>query len=431
MKTELSQSQRRLLYALSFLLILNGLFFYGFVRDGLWALIAVGLVFLARRIGPVNLTTLAVAFTAVTGLLLAGAALWDFDEQIYQDPGSRLSTLDTDGLPNYKKERQVAMLQPFGDLKRIAPPDLEFDLESREVRFKTDALGFRNERGYHGQPFVLVGDSFVLGSGNTQEENLTGQLLRDYGVDTYNLAFPTDLKGYVQNIEKLANHHGADFKAILFLYEGNDFTDKANWLERNGYHRLKWNARQWMRAYKRWFWTTNLYRYTWFAYRYLKTDLSNSHMVDVIPLGERRVAISQGYTGVARRTDYTAPVYFAKALAEVKAWIDRLVFIPAKYRVLSGLVNPAESLPNRQWEAVQSLGKALDLPVTDLTGALVEENKRLFEKNGALVFWTDDTHWNPKGIAVAARALCGAVPKLKCRGASATAAGKVSAISEN
>ena len=54
----------------------------------------------------------------------------------------------------------------------------------------------------------------------------------------------------------------------------------------------------------------------------------------------------------------------------------------------------------------------------NLTGPLTKENMRLFEKSGEMVFWTDDTHWNPKGIAVAARVLCGVVPEMKCRAAS-------------
>ncbi len=418
MNAEPSRNNRRLLYAVSFFLILNGLFFYGFVRDGLWALLAVGLVFLARRIGPANLMTVAVAFSVGTGILLAGAALWNLDEQIYQDPGSRLSTLDLDGLPNYKKEAEVNMLQPFGDLKRIAPPDLAFDVESRQVRFKTDAFGFRNDTAYHGQRWVLVGDSFTLGSGNTQEENLTGQLRRDHAVDTYNLAFPTDLKGYVQNIEKFQNRFGNDFRVMMLLYEGNDFTDKENWLERNGYYRLKWNVRRWVRAYKRWFWTTNLYRYTWFAYRYLQTDLSRDNRVEVIDLGSRKVAISRGYTAVARRTEYHAPAYFAQALAEVKDRVAQIVFIPTKYRVLKDLVNPGESLPNRQWETVRALGQELNIPVTDLTEPLRRETKRAFENGEGLPFWADDTHWNPRGIAVAAQTLCQTVPELECRALS-------------
>lgn len=405
-------------YCIAYALILHCLFFYGFVRDGLWFVIAVLLIPLARRMGAANMMTLAISFGGITALLLAGASLWNPTDRIYKDPASKFSTIDSDGLPNYKKNQVEAMLQPFGDLKRIAHPSTEFEIEPRQVRFKTDGFGFRNEQDYHGQRFVLVGDSFTLGSGNTQEENLTGQLKRDYKVDTYNLAFPTDIKGYIQNIEKFRDEYGSNFKVLLFVYEGNDFTEKENWLDKNGYHRLKWTTRRWLKAYKRFFWDTALYRFTYFAYGAIKNKNEKETRVEVLQLGKRKVAISRGYTEVARRKNYQAPAYFYEGLKDVQPFIAHIFFIPAKYRVIKDLLPAKETLPNRQWATVRELGERLGIPATNLTEPLRQATLGSFKKDESLPFWTDDTHWNPRGIAIAAREVCKAVPELSCKPAS-------------
>ena len=40
----------------------------------------------------------------------------------------------------------------------------------------------------------------------------------------------------------------------------------------------------------------------------------------------------------------------------------------------------------------------------DLKPALVEASRRAYEESGALLWWRDDTHWNPAGQRVAASA---------------------------
>jgi len=47
---------------------------------------------------------------------------------------------------------------------------------------------------------------------------------------------------------------------------------------------------------------------------------------------------------------------------------------------------------------------ALGIRCMDLTGPLQEESRRLLPE-GKLTFWKDDSHWNPYGMAVAARSI--------------------------
>src|SRR3989344_5199275 len=52
---------------------------------------------------------------------------------------------------------------------------------------QTDARGFRNPPGATGSDLVLLGDSFVYGTGIDQKDTLA-QRLRESGYDVYNLA---------------------------------------------------------------------------------------------------------------------------------------------------------------------------------------------------------------------------------------------------
>ena len=85
------------------------------------------------------------------------------------------------GVPLYKKNKTVDMIQQSGNLKALANkvnPDDGYILEyePRKMLFKTDSLGFRNNSNYNGQSFVLVGDSFIAGAANTQEHLLSSVL---------------------------------------------------------------------------------------------------------------------------------------------------------------------------------------------------------------------------------------------------------------
>ena len=84
--------------------------------------------------------------------------------------------------------------------------------EPRRVRYKTDSMGFRNDADYHNEPVLLVGDSFIAGSGNTQEDLLSAQLERDCGLPAYNLAFPGELHSYVRYVQGFFRTHPVDFE---------------------------------------------------------------------------------------------------------------------------------------------------------------------------------------------------------------------------
>ena len=65
--------------------------------------------------------------------------------------------------------------------------------EERRIKFVTDEYGFRNEplgAGVEARPLdvILLGDSFGLAGGTSQEEILSSLLAHDYGLSVYNLS---------------------------------------------------------------------------------------------------------------------------------------------------------------------------------------------------------------------------------------------------
>ncbi|MEJ2071406.1 MAG: hypothetical protein P8X58_13555 [Syntrophobacterales bacterium] len=144
---------------------------------------------------------------------------------LYRSPHEMLATFDYRlGHGRYHRNRQGEMHIPFGDmvsLNRQLKPTIG---EPRLMRYKTDSLGFRNDADYRNEPLLLVGDSFIAGSGSTQADLLSAQLTRDYGIPAYNLAFPGKLHSYVRYVQTFfKTYRNSDARVLLFLFEGNDF----------------------------------------------------------------------------------------------------------------------------------------------------------------------------------------------------------------
>lgn len=398
---------------LSFFIFLNTLLFYGFVRDGTWLVLAVLSIFVYRKIGRPNFLLVSVSFLAVTLVLIAGVHFF-LREGLYYRPYEMLNTVDWDGLPVFKKNQTVEMQQQHGDIKTLAKPEDVFEIQPRRVRYTVDSFGFRNDRDYHGQQFILVGDSFIAGSGTTQEDTVNAQLLSRHGADTYNLGITGGVREYLNNIEKFEKRYGSNFKALVFLYEGNDFS-MSTALDRIGtVQQVKNFYKKYLNIYKSLFRRTDLYRYTYMAYASFRRDLKQKSPVHVHQVGSHQVGFLAS-PEMFRIGQYPKP-YFEDRLIAMRDKIAALIFIPTKLRVYAGIMQPPlkETLPNPFGDYLNEFGKRTGMPVIDLTGPMIAASKHLLKEKDQLTFWTDDTHWNGHGMAVAARVACEQVRPLGC-----------------
>lgn len=400
----------------SFFITLNSLLFYGFVRDGTWLVIAVLLVPLYFKIGRMNFFVMSLSFFLATLAMAAIAGLVP-GEKLFKRPHQKLVTTDDRGRFIYKPNEKLIKRQKHGNLKGMASKDLKLDYQSRRIVFNVDSFGFRNNADYANEKFIMVGDSFVAGNSNSQEDILSSRFRETYGVSVYNMGHPGAVIDYIENVKKFKDKYGGDFKALMFIFEGNDFVLRKGLNRTAEVRKFKQFYKNFLRKYKKFFHSTNLYRYTFIAYHSVLSRLGfkKKNQVKVLSINGHLMGIHKPSIAVVKRKSYKYPAYWEDGMKSIRDNLQAIIFIPAKYRVYHDFPDPgsASELPNVLWESTAALARKLGLQAINLTGPLREESKKLLPDN-QFTFWKDDTHWNGNGIAVAVKVLCEKIKELGC-----------------
>jgi hypothetical protein len=392
---------------LAFLLVIHALLAYGLTGSGVLG--GVLLFALFARLGGARKALVAAASLAVSTLALAGLIeAADLDRVVNWRPHEVLSVHDpVTGIKRYRKDASLRMDDVPGDLAHMTTEPIA---RRRSLEFRTDELGFRNDRPFRAQRFLVVGDSFVAGVGNTQAEILTEQLAARHAPDYYNLGYPGDVLEYEAMVDAFPS---AEPRVLLFLFEGNDFPEALEAPDPEG--------EGFLHHYVRMFRDTGIYR----VMRYLRKGLDTGGDGDEAGVGGdgggkggAPVRIEQTaigsfafhtrYVEVTRRAAATPLPELEAALQRMAGRIHRVYFVPTKYRVYQPILWPEETLPHAQWEYLAGVCARLDLRCEDLTPALVRRSLELWPER-RLTYWPDDTHWSAEGIAVAADAVHAAV----------------------
>lgn len=315
----------------------------------------------------------------------------------------------------FQSNRSIEMESPHGDLLAIDPL-LDRRLASpRFLRFSTDSLGYRNSADYMGEPLVLVGDSFVVGTGNSQADTLSEVLRNQHGLPAYNLAFPNGPLGYARMTLEAKEQFGTDACYAVVFFEGNDFqliepSELA--LRQMAPSRLRSFTKAYVQAIKAPFEISRVFfgLYTK-GFQIVKQSLDGADretaarelVTFVESVSGFSMAFLNGYADVVRRESYDDHGFLSAQLERSRP--DLLVFVPDKYRVYAPLLDePIGSLPNAQLDFLQRVAGEHDLPVVDTTRRLIERSRELLDEN-RLTYWPDDTHWRREGIEVAASLL--------------------------
>lgn len=384
---------RRLLTVLAWLVAVHVLLAYG-LPGGLFAVLVIGLGAMYWRVGAAGAVLTTVMLVLVT--LFYGVALHvtGFEDRIYYRPDEKYLRFDyVNNHRVYQPGVRVEMTVPHGDLRALTIEDIA---EPHPLVFQTDRDGFRNSRDYHGQRWLLVGDSFVTGHSNSQEDLLVSQLERDYAIDAYSLGNTGNLADYAAYLRGFERRYGRDYRAVLFLFEGNDFEESR---ARNPSALVRYGRR-----YYSLFSDFNTYRVTMSLWKRAtrSRSIQAGSALELAELGGRPAAFYKPYTEVTRRTQLAEVENFEATLAGVAPQLERVYFIPTSYRVYQQQLQPGETLPNAQWDYLAGLCGKYRLRCTNLTEPLVRESQVLL-RQGKLIWWRDDTHWNRAGIAIAAR----------------------------
>ena len=123
---------------------------------------------------------MAASFLIATLMIAGVLKLTRFDRAIYYRPFELLRVYDFKrDHSRYRKNVDLWTDKVRGNLQAMTEVQIA---RPRKVSFRTDEHGFRNDRGLQNQRYLLVGDSFIVGSGSSQEDIVSEQLYREYSV---------------------------------------------------------------------------------------------------------------------------------------------------------------------------------------------------------------------------------------------------------
>lgn len=288
--------------------------------------------------------------------------------------------------------------QPHGDLVAI-DPTLPTDIrQPRIVEFVTDSKGYRNRSDYSGEPHILFGDSLLVGNGITQAETLPEVLRNTFGVPVYSMGHPQDPIDYERRAAWAAQEYGEGPSFSFFFYEGNDFFDpssptqtKSDWGRSYDDFRLR-VIRSLLGGSLA---PTTLYKFV----RQVERRLFNgsSRETTVGESGAQKFAHLNAQTAGAL---FSNPDVRLDLNPAVWGQTICVFFIPTKARVYPESVAPDSKnvrYPAPSFLKLREKLTPLGVRVVDLTEPMMAA-KGAALKEGQLLFWKDDTHWNGQGV---------------------------------
>jgi len=390
-------------FLLIFLIILIGIFHIGLP---LYAdfIVSFTLTFILRdwRKSLFTMISLIATFIAINFV---------YEQQINYRAHEMLYTSQGSYLPN----KDIEFVQPYGDLFAIGMKDkalLEI-VEPRKIRFVTDKNGFRNHTFKKNPDYILVGDSFVVGNGTTQEETLHEQMARKLDLEIYSLSFPGTAQDYERSLKNSPFNSNGENNVLLFYFEGNDFNkivSKNNFYFIRSLKKLVGQLEYFKSSYLNKIYPLKfkfvrvINRKGRKSYTYLNTFIKSLLGENSVTTNDNVITANIGDSKVGFLKSYIDQS-LAKSL-DTYVWTDLellkkvkyIIFIPTKYRVYHNL---EENIPLK---ALIKGYESTSIPIIDMTIALQDAAKHHLDSN-EFVYWRDDTHWNGLGISIAAELL--------------------------
>ena len=318
----------------------------------------------------------------------------------------------------YKKNITSEMLMPHGDIIALEYCNKAKNLaQPRTQIFITDEYGFRNDKyNLNNSNIILVGDSYIAGSGNSQEyipANILSELTNKKVYSITSISGPNYYEYHIkQNLDKL----NKDSVILLFYFEGNDFDYKFKKKRSLKYFN---NIPVPYFKYKLGFGYEKLERYKdiIFIKTFEKIYQKNYFYKNIRPKSQRLVKKL-----VAKWTN-TCPIryyeindekvgFFYKPIvnfSEISTHIikdekildkmKKVYFIPTKYSVYQTILKNNKK-PKHEYIYLKKKYNKLGVEVVDLTDILISSAITNLKYN-RLIYWKDDTHWNYLGIFAA------------------------------
>lgn len=333
--------------------------------------------------------------------------------------------------PNVSVSRSM-----FGDLAAMARDHTV--RETRDVVFETDSRGFRNTAANDGQPhdLLILGDSFTVGAGTTQDATWGSLLSIRHDLNVYNLAVPgSPWQCYVNlalEIDRLHVHSGTAM--VLAVFTGNDLeesfthTDVADVvlngpLEAAGIALSSYRRRSVLRQ------LVDRARVGKGAQRVVIRSIDGCErpLLFYKPYMHRRSATKQGILSHANYGNMEHSLQAITDLARARSIPLNIVMFPTKAEVYGWILDETIAATSHVEESgfamvMREFCQANDVRFLDLTPHLQKRAHELLDSRGQLLWWFDDTHWNTHGHDLAAEAIYDQLlkPSAAASGRSAT-----------
>ena len=317
----------------------------------------------------------------------------------------------------FQPGRRYVNARSYGDLAALGNfPELR---QYRPERFTTDALGFRNAPEILNQQVgaILAGDSFVVGSGVSDDETLSSRLSTLMGCVIYNAG--SDAGRVVPDeILALARRLTMGHRLVIRLYtEGAAVParpTRGEMLAAGLVARTPAGVRALAGRLRGLLTVSPLQSLSGHAWKAVANDriLPNRYAANVVRAtlanGDTMLFQAAQVNNFSRRRDLSLDYWKWLRDDLTQARFDLVaILVPSKYRVYrpflvnqSPIGQPAADDLGRLERALRAMG----VPVLNLTPFLSAEAARHLQR-GEYLYWLDDNHWNARGTALAAAAI--------------------------
>lgn len=352
------------------------------------------------------------------GCLLAGDLLWRLKPPpVFSYRPEELFLNHWPPMPALGRFRPDAYFDAvtYGELAAMSGR-LEYR-EYRHLRFRSDHFGFPNESIPEQANVILLGDSFGAGSATSQDKTWASLLHSHYAAAVYNLSMPDcgpwqELMNLKLELPRVK--HTRDTTVVWAIFSGNDLDDQyQDRLEPATTNNGMAEALVSLASFRN---RSPVLRIFGQA---LLVAQGGRHPPVLRRLATgRTIMFRPGYITTMQRTLQeieSHPNYhpLIRVFGEMSRFATReglrvaVVMVPSKeevYRwILMGDGNShLDSEPSAFATVVHRLSDVNGFEFADLKPPMIAEARTLFAGNGELLWWTDDTHWNERGHALAA-----------------------------
>lgn len=318
----------------------------------------------------------------------------------------------------YQKNIFSEMLMPHGDI--IPNSTCQIDksiIEPRKQKFITDKNGFRNDKvEIEDAEIILVGDSFIAGTSNSQENipaNILGKITKK---KVYAITAIEGPEYYEMHIEKNMDKLNKKAQILLFYFAGNDFNYRFKQNKKFIYHdgepipylkyKIRFGYQRLERNKDKIFIKVlpNIYKNNFF-YKKIRPK-SQKFTKKILAKWTKNCSVKYNeINNIKIGFFYNSPKNFNSVSTHIITnqkilnKIKKIYYIPTKLQVYSKFINK-EQINKDDYKYLKSRYEKLGIIVEDLTSILILSAQENLKQN-KFIFWKDDTHWNELGIKAA------------------------------